>query len=391
MRLVSSFCFCIGLFIVFYAMVGYPIFLVIVKKIVKPIENKRDNQYEPTVSYMIVAHNEEMVIKEKLENAIQIDYPINNFQIIVASDNSTDKTNCIVEEFIEKHKEFNILLYCSKEHKGKTNAQNEAQKFSNGEILVMTDANSILSTNAIRELVSYFTTDDIAYVCGKLVYLNSDINSTSNSESTYWNLDMFMRSVESRIKSITAGNGALYAVRNNNYIDFNSIYCHDSIMPYTYGKQGKRALFNPDAIAYEKAGETNEDEYKRKVRMNRDILDMLSWGIKIANPFKYGWLAFFFFGHRTCRYLIWFAHILMLASSVCWMFTGSIIGLALTVIQVFCIIVSCLSIKGIIKGKTLIIRFICYYGMTVIAQIHGVINIITGKAKPVWEKAESTR
>lgn len=128
MRLVSSFCFCIGLFIVFYAMVGYPIFLVIVKKIVKPIENKRDNQYEPTVSYMIVAHNEEMVIKEKLENAIQIDYPINKFQIIVASDNSTDKTNCIVEEFIEKHKEFNILLYCSKEHKGKTNAQNEAQK-----------------------------------------------------------------------------------------------------------------------------------------------------------------------------------------------------------------------------------------------------------------------
>ena len=391
MRLASIICFCVSAFIVFYAMLGYPLFLKLIQRIKKPAENKKDLRYEPTVSYMIVAHNEEAVIENKLDNAIHLDYPIEKLQIIVASDNSTDNTNKIVESFIDKHKQFNIVLYCSKEHKGKTNAQNEAQKLATGEILVMTDANTILKVDAIRELISYFASDDIAYVCGKLDYSNSGDNSTSNSESTYWNLDLFMRDIESRIKSITAGNGALYAIRNEAYIDFNPIYCHDSIMPYTYGKQGKRALFNPDAIAYEKAGETNEDEYKRKVRMNRDILDMLLWGLSLANPFKYGWLSVFFFGHRTCRYLIWLAHIIMLISSIILMCLGSVVGLILTIVQIFCFLLSWLSIKGKVRFKSSLLRFSCYYGMTVIAQIHGVINIMTGKAKPVWEKAESTR
>ena len=391
MRLLSIIFFCISMFIVFYAMVGYPLFLKLIQKVVKPRENERDNEFEPTVSYMIVAHNEEAVIKKKLENAIQLDYPIDKLQIIIASDNSTDKTNQIVEDFIKEHKRYNILLYCSKEHKGKTNAQNEAQKLSNGEILVMTDANTILSKDAIKELVSYFSSEDIVYVCGKLMYLNTDENKTSNSESTYWNLDMFMRDIESRIKSITAGNGALYAIRNKEYIDFDPIYCHDSIMPYTYGRQGKRALYNSKAIAYEKAGETNEDEYKRKVRMNRDILDMLSWGFKLANPFRYGWLSVFFFGHRTCRYLLWLSHFTMFITSIYWMFTGELFGVILSIAQIICFALSGLSIKGKIKNNSTLLRFACYYGMTVIAQMQGVFNIVTGKAKPVWEKAESTR
>lgn len=383
--------FLFGGTIVFYAMVGYPLFLMILRLIIKPESNRFINEYEPTVSFMIVAHNEEAVILQKLKNAVSLDYPTEKLQIIVASDNSTDRTNNIVEKFIETHQENNILLYCSKDHKGKTNAQNEAQKQSTGEILVMTDANTILKRDAIRELVSYFSEDDIVYVCGKLEYTNSEGNSTSNSESTYWDFDMQMRDIESRIKTITAGNGALYAIKNECYIDYNPIYCHDSIMPFTYGKEKKRALFNPNAIAYEKAGETNEDEYKRKVRMNRDILDMLSWGLSVLNPIKYGWFGVFYFGHRTCRYLVWLAHIMMLVASFGLAMEGSIVGIVLTVGQVLFFVVSLVTIKSRKQIKLGVLHLVCYYGMTVIAQMHGVVNIITGKAKPVWEKAESTR
>lgn len=391
MEIVCIILFCFGLFIVFYAMIGYPLVLKLLDIIIRPDKNIRNEQYEPFVSYMIVAHNEEQVIKKKLENAIELDYPKEKFQIIVASDNSSDETNSIVESFIENHLDYKIILYCSQEHKGKTNAQNEAQKIADGEILVMTDANTILNTNAIKELVSYFSAEDISYVCGRLAYSNSDDNATSNSEATYWNLDLSMRSIESRIYSITAGNGALYAVRNKDYIDFEPIYCHDSIMPYTYGKMGKKALFNPNAVAYEKAGETNEDEYKRKVRMNRDILDMLSWGISLMNPFKYGWLSVFYFGHRTCRYSIWVAHFLMIISSSILAFAGNIFAIIITVVQALYFFLAWLSIKGKIKVSSVLLKLACYYGMTVLAQIHGVINIMTGKAKPVWEKAESTR
>lgn len=383
------FVFCICAIIIFYAMIGYPCLLKFINAIKKPMPIKKDRSLLPIVSYMIVAHNEEKVIKDKLNNTLELDYPVDKFQIIVASDKSTDATNSIVNTFIDEHPERNIVLYNTVEHKGKTNAQNEAQKIATGEILVMTDANTIIEKNAIRELVSCFVSKDIVYVCGKLEYINTDENATSKSEATYWDLDLSMRDIESRIHTITAGNGALYACRNKEYIDFNPISCHDSIMPYTYSKAGKRAIFNPDAIAKEKAGETDSDEFKRKVRMNRDILSMLKLGFGVLNIFKYRWFALFYFGHRTCRYSLWWAHILLLLSAGILAVEGYIFGTVMTILQ---LIFWCLAIIANVKhSHNRILHLIGYYGMTVFAQFVGVINILTGKAKPVWQKAESTR
>ena len=381
--------FLISAFVVFYAMIGYPILLKILDRVLKPQEITKKRGYEPKVTYMIVAHNEEAVIEQKLENALKIDYPKDKLQILVASDNSTDSTNAIVERFISRHADKDIMLFCTREHKGKTNAQNEAQKVATGEILVLTDANTILREDAIRELVTSFANEDVVYVCGKLVYSNSEDNLASNSEATYWNMDLNMRDIESRIWTITAGNGALYACRNSEYVDFAPISCHDSIMPYTYSKQGKRALFNPNAIAVEKAGETYRDEYKRKVRMNRDLFDMLRWGVSVINPFRYQWFSVFYFGHRTCRYLLWAAHFLLIVSSLGMAICGEPIAWGILGIQILFFIIAAVSLK--LNSNSPIMRMMGYYAMTVFAQIHAIYNIISGKAKPTWEKAESTR
>lgn len=381
--------FTLSAFIVIYAMIGYPLLLKLLDNILKPNEIPKNEQYEPTVTYMIVAHNEEAVISKKLDNALNLEYPREKFQILVASDNSSDSTNEIVQEYIKNYPDREIVLYCSREHKGKTNAQNEAQKEATGEILVFTDANTLLHADAIRQLISSFSNDEIVYVCGKLEYSNSNDNLASSSESTYWNIDLSMRDIESRIWTITAGNGALYACRNSEYIDFPPISCHDSIMPFTFSKQGKRAVFNPAAVAVEKAGETYEDEYKRKVRMNRDLFDMLSWGVSVLNPFKYHWFSVFYFGHRTCRYLLWSAHILLLLSSLGLAFCGISVFWVMFGLQILFFFIAGVALKT--KADSAIIRMIGYYGMTVFAQVNAVWNILTGKAKPTWEKAESTR
>ena len=130
-------------FIIVEAMIGYPVSLFLLDKLLKKPDNKKDNSFEPTVTIMVVAHNEEKVIGEKLNNLIGLDYPNEKIKILVASDFSTDSTNEIVEDFISLHKERNISLYKSVEHFGKTNAQNEAQELVDSEILVMTDANAI--------------------------------------------------------------------------------------------------------------------------------------------------------------------------------------------------------------------------------------------------------
>lgn len=386
--LVLKVLFWISIFVIFWANIGYSLSLIIIDKIFKIKKIIKDYSFLPTVTVMIVAHNEEKVIEEKLINVLSINYPMDRINILVSSDNSTDETNKIVNRIINENNDRNIKIYEVKERKGKTNAQNEAAKLVNSEILVMTDANSILEKDAVKEIVAAFTDNNIVYVTGRLIYINSEDNITSKSENTYWNMDLRIRDIESRLQTITAGNGALYACRTKEYVNFDPIKCHDSSMPVYYALNGKRAIANHDAIAYEKAGENIEDEFKRKVRMNRIILNAILPSIKILNIFKYRWFTFFYLGHRTCRYLLWLMHIIAFITSAILSKQNYIYILALLGQIVMYIIA---LIKYITKTDMKLFNYIYYYCMTIIAQIVGVKNILTGKSKPFWEKAESTR
>ncbi|WP_413378013.1 glycosyltransferase family 2 protein [Alkalihalobacillus sp. 1P02AB] len=388
MDLILKFLFYLSGFIIIWAMIGYPISLKFIGKVYKNRRIKKDYSHQPTVTVMVVAHNEEKVILEKLNNIIELRYPKDKIEFLIASDNSTDRTNEIVRQFIEEHKDQNLRLYEVKERKGKTNAQNEAQKTVVTEYLVMTDANSILDKASIKELMAVFTSDDIAYVTGRLSIINQNSSDVSNAEANYWDSDLAIREIEGRMQSITAGNGALYACRTNDYYDFDPILCHDSAMPTHYTLNGKRAICNHDAVAYEKAGEIVEDEFGRKVRMNRIILKYIIPDIRILNIFKYRWYSYFYFGHRTCRYLLWISHITIFVTSLLLA-----IDYLFYSIMFFCQFLFYLLalLKFFTKSNNKYLTLVYYYCVTVFAQWVGVYNIITGKAKPFWEKAESTR
>ncbi|WP_404469085.1 glycosyltransferase family 2 protein [Sutcliffiella horikoshii] len=388
MELLYKILFYISGFIIVWAMVGYPVSLKLIGKLLKNRRLNKDYNHQPTVTVMVVAHNEEKVIQEKLNNIIELDYPRDKIEFLIASDNSTDKTNKIVKQFIKENQNINIRLYEVKARKGKTNAQNEAQKTVTTEYLVMTDANSIMDKNSVKELMAAFTSENIAYVSGRLSIVNQASSDVSNAEASYWDSDLASREIEGRIQSITAGNGALYACRTRDYYDFDPIQCHDSAMPPLYALQGKRAIANHDAIAYEKAGEVIEDEFGRKVRMNRIILKHILPDLRILNIFKYKWFSYFYFGHRTCRYLLWISHLLVFISNALLIqasllyiitFTGQVLFYLLALVRV------------ITKSKNKYLTLVYYYCVTLLAQWVGVYNILTGKAKPFWEKAESTR
>src|SRR5699024_12279466 len=149
MYVFSLIVFWLSLFIIFWAMIGYPLSLNLLDKFFPNKKNRKNADLEPTVTIMIVAHNEEKVIEDKLQHVLAIDYPKNKMDIFVASDNSTDRTNEIIEDFITKNPQRKIKLYKVQERMGKTNAQNEAQKLVNTEYLVMTDANSMIDKMAI--------------------------------------------------------------------------------------------------------------------------------------------------------------------------------------------------------------------------------------------------
>lgn len=386
--IVNNILFIISGFMIFWAMVGYPLSIKLLGIIYRKKKNTKNYNLVPSVTVIIVAHNEEKVIKDKLINVCNLNYPIDKLKIIVSSDNSTDQTNNIVKKFINENPNNDVTLYEVKKRMGKTNAQNEAQKYVTTEFIVMTDANAFLEENSVLELMASFVSEDIAYVTGCLRYINVDKSQTANNEGSYWDSDVSIREIESNIKTITAGNGALYACRNKDYYDFDPIECHDSSMPYYYALHNKRAVNCMEAVAYEKAGENDQDEFKRKVRMNRMILRVFKNSFKVINIFKYGWFTYFYFGHRTCRYLLWLNHMLFFITNIINMNLYLICKISFIAQLAFYIIY---IYSSVFSSKNKLIRLVKYYGNTVLAQWFGVFNILTGKVKPTWEKAESTR
>lgn len=380
--------FFISIFLIFYAFVGYPLSLVALNKLFKGKKIKIDETYEPYISIIIPAYNEESVIEQKLKNLVELEYSKNKVEIIIASDNSTDDTNIIVENFIKNNNAKNIKLYRVSERKGKTNAQNEAVRISNGEIIIFSDANSILKEDSLRELVRFMSDETIAYVTGKLVYTNGEVSEASNAESTYWNYDLFMREIESKFGSITAGNGAIYAIRKIDYVECDPIKSHDSAMPIESVFMGKRAVYNKKAVAYEKAGETGEDEFKRKVRMARYILNVHFERLDKYNFFKYGWFSYFYFCHRHLRNSLFLLHIALFISNL-FIMNENIIFMVTGIGQIIFYMTAIIYKKVRLNNKLMYIPY--YYLLTIYAQLVGAYRQITGKSKPFWEKAETTR
>lgn len=375
-------------FLIVWAMVGYSMSLKLIGKLYKQKKLEKNYTLQPTVTVMVVAHNEEKVILEKLNNLLELNYPRDKIELLVASDNSTDRTNEIVKQFIAQHPDIKLRLYEVKDRKGKTNAQNEAQRTVKTEFLVMTDANSLLDKNAVKELMAAFTSEKISYVSGRLAIINQNSSDISHAEASYWDKDLAIREIEAKLQTITAGNGALYACRTGEYVHFNPIQSHDTAMPFHYALHGKRAITNHDAVAYEKAGEVIEDEFGRKVRMNRMILTLIMPDIRVLNFFKYKWFSYFYFGHRTSRYLLWISHLVLLLSNLL-LINESGFYKTLFIFQMLFYLLG--LARAVTNSKNKYLTLIYYYCVTIIAQWAGVYNIVTGKAKPFWEKAESTR
>mgnify|MGYP000888609964 CR=1 FL=1 len=376
------------LLLLLYPLVFYPVSLLILDRFYIDEAYPVDNCFSPSVSLIIVAYNEEKIIVNKLNNALELDYPKEQLEIIIASDGSVDKTNELVDRYIDEHKDYNIKLLDVQGRRGKTHTQNTAVKSSSGKIIVFSDSNSIWDVRALRFLINRFKDEKLGYLSGKLLYINSDTNITSESENIYWNLDLKLRLIESKVSSTVGGNGAIYAIRKENYVDLPDLLSHDGFMPTKMVLQGMNAKFEPRAVAYEKAGETSNDEYKRKVRMQRGQPWKKYYDIEKFNIFKYGWFSYFYIGHKYLKYQLYILHIALYFLNV----TLSLEFNIYLFILIFHSIFYLLSIIGwVSKSKSKVFFFPYYYLMTIIAQAHAVIVTLSGKSKSTWLKSESTR
>jgi glycosyltransferase involved in cell wall biosynthesis len=245
-----------------------------------------------------------------------LDYPAEKLELVVTSDASTDRT----EELAER----SGARVIRNTRGGKVAAQNNAVRSTAGEIVAFSDANCTWAPDALRRLVRNFADPQVAYVCGRL---NIQGDDGRNKEGVYWRYELALRADESRLGSVTGGNGSIYAVRRGDYVEVDSRFGHDLSFPYLMVQRGKRAVYEPSADAYEKATPTNEDEYRRKVRMFEHCWAIVAEG-KMLRRLRPLYLVEVI-SHRHLRYASGLLHLVLLGSSIALVGHGVLYAVAL--------------------------------------------------------------
>jgi cellulose synthase/poly-beta-1,6-N-acetylglucosamine synthase-like glycosyltransferase len=327
---------------------------------------RRSEDELPVVAVIVTAHNEESVIGRRLENLRALDYPLDRVELVVTSDASTDATETLAEQVGAR--------VVRNARGGKVAAQDGGVRATSADVVAFTDANCTWAPDALRKLVRAFADPDVAYVCGRLNIVGGD---GRNKEGIYWRYELALRADESRLDSVTGGNGSIYAVRRSDYVEVDPRFGHDLSFPYLMVQRGRRAVYDAEANAYEKATPTTEDEYRRKVRMFEHC-----WAIVFEGRMLRGLRPLYLLeilSHRHLRYASGLLHLILLASSIALVGSGTLYAVALG-LQL-----------GVFAAALFGLGLPRYYVLVTWATVVALWNYIRRGVPSTWEPAEGTR
>src|SRR5438270_12466097 len=326
----------------------------------------------PRVTVIVAAFDEESVIERRLENLLALDYPPELVEIVVASDASSDRTDELVEAIAAREPRVRLVRA---PRGGKVAAQDLAVRETSGEIVAFSDANATWAAPALRKLVRNFADPEVAYVCGQLRLESAD---GTNREGAYWRYELALRENESALGSITGGNGSIYAVRREDYVEVDPRFGHDLSFPYLMVQRGRRAVYEPEAVAFEKPARDVEDEYRRKVRMFEHCWPLvLRRGMfRDLDPVYRVEIV----SHRHLRYGSGLLHLVLLGSSFVLAPRGSRVYRVALAGQ--------LGFLAVAAARPGLPR---YYTLVTWATVVALANYLRRGVPAVWGKAEGTR
>jgi len=298
--------FWICIFLVVYTYVGYGVLLWLLVKLKRlfkgkpaPLTLPADDDL-PHVTFLICAYNEQDVVDMKMENTLQLDYPKNKLHIMWVTDGSTDETN----ERLKRYPEVEIVY--SPERRGKTAALNHGISQISSEITVMTDANTLVNREALRNIVVHFQDPSVACVAGeKRVMARNDGETAAQGEGLYWRYESTLKRLDSELYSAMGAAGELNAIRTALYKHMpENALLDDFVMSMRMVDQGFRIAYAPDAYAMEYGSANLHEESKRKRRIAAGGLQSTWWLRSMMNPFRHFTVAFQFVSHRVLRWTI---------------------------------------------------------------------------------------
>ena len=382
----------IALALIVWTQLGYALVLALLARVLPSARSGNDaapSNPKKKVTLIVAAHDEQDVIAAKVHNALALDYPRELLEVIVVCDGCTDATAA-------RAREAGADLVLELPRGGKIRAQDTAVAGASGELMVFSDANSLWEPDALRVLVGAFADERVGYACGQVRFVQAASGrGATNQEGVYWRYEMAVRLAESRLRSITAGNGAIYATRRGSYMVVDPIMGHDLSFPFNMVKRGWRAVYVPGARASEKMVPTLEGELARKRRMMSHTWPIVLQG-GMLSPRGYGvGYALMILSHRLLRYVTPFLHVIAFAANLAlvWAYkpgtaggAGEVYFVTLT-LQV--ILFAAAGLGGVFKLRLLLIAR--YYVLTTASLALGLWDWLRHGTSASWEAAEGTR
>jgi cellulose synthase/poly-beta-1,6-N-acetylglucosamine synthase-like glycosyltransferase len=379
--------FWFGLFLVFYTYIGYGILLYILVRIKRIAYKKtpKHDEYIPDVTLLVAAYNERDYILDKIKNSQALHYPAGKLKLLFVTDGSDDGTPDIIAGFPE------IRLLHQPERAGKIAAVARAMPEVETEIVIFTDANTLLNADAVHNMVRHFANPGVGVVAGEKRIKARDADEAAGAgEGFYWRYESKLKKWDDELYSVMGAAGELFAIRTKLYehVPHNALI-EDFYMTMRMTAKGYKIAYAPDAYALEEPSDSVNEELKRKIRIAAGGIQSIIWLGKLLNPLRYGVLSFQYISHRVLRWslaplalpVIFFTNLSLLGQG--WIYR------ALFVLQV---IFYGMALMGFLlekKNLRLKILFIPYYFcMMNYAVYRGFFRYLQGSQSVLWEKAK---
>ncbi len=288
----------------------YPLILYVWAKLKKNKIQINPN-YEPDLTILVAAYNEEDNIPELVESIFKSNYPPDKIKVVIGSDGSTDRTVEIVKEL---QKEYPNIIVIELEHSGKNATINKLIEFADTDVVVFMDADLRLTPQTLHNLVKYLSDDSIALVQSNIYYQNGEItgNAGTQGENSYQQYENFLRRCESKISS-TVNNFGVYAIRRNYFSRIpNDKVCDDMYQIYQTIIKGKRVIVSDEALTIDVREKNTKNEFNRRIRLAAGGMATIASSPKIMSP-AIGSPAFFIWFHKILR---WFSPIFLIIFAV---------------------------------------------------------------------------
>ncbi len=373
-----------AIFLFVYPFVVYPAALCLVARRVRSRAGATrkappDPEVWPSVALVICALNEQRIIRRKMENCLALRYPRKKLSIVVISDGSTDTTASIVREF----QHAGIELIEQPERRGKIANLNAVLPARKEDILALSDANVLYDGDALLHLVSRFRDPGVGCVSGKVV-LTDSAPELDQPTSSYYSLEWLLQEQASAVYSMAGADGAMYALRRELFRPCpNDTIVEDFILPMSVVRQGKRIVFEPEALGWEQGPSSLAEEFRRKVRISAGCMQGLLRGgaWPVGAPLRF-W--FIFLSHKLLR---WFSPVAGLAIlALAWLWLEH--RFAQAVAAGFVLLGSLAALRLLTRWGHPLVSAPFYFLFGQVALGWGLLKGLAGRQTVLWGKAD---